>query len=237
MRRCQAWKRMKPTFGPLRCAEIRSVRYQKRTKLAVAGRMGPSAQSPHDRDANAERVLAGAPDAEGSGVNPPRRPLDRLPDDRPGHPRRRSVRRRPAHGEDSCSRAGSPLCLSEASPLTRGDLGVVSPWRARRGGGVSDYRVLRDFAFEGKAYEAGDVLRQGQSGRGEDHERVAMAELLHGRDDAHPDTRTCTPTAEAGLASRRTMAPALRGDPMPERIEEPARDRALQGRRCRVRAR
>ena len=41
--------------------------------------------------------------------------------DRQGNDRRRSVRRRPPHGEASCSRAGSPLCLSEASPLTRGD--------------------------------------------------------------------------------------------------------------------
>ena len=81
-----------------------------------------------------------------------------LPVDRPGNARRRSVRRRPAHGEDSCSRAGSPLCLSEASPLTRGDLGVVSPWRAR-GGRMSDYRVLR-LRLGGTLYNPGDVLRQ-----------------------------------------------------------------------------
>ena len=82
--------------------------------------MGPSAKSPYDGDANGG-IVAGALDAEGSGVDPPRRPEHGLSDDRPGHTRRRSVRRRPPHGEDSCSRTGSSLCLSEASPLERRD--------------------------------------------------------------------------------------------------------------------
>jgi hypothetical protein len=49
-----------------------------------------------------------------------------------------------------------------------------------------------------------------------------MAELRHGRDDAHRDTRTCTPTAETGLARRTpALAPALKGeDAMPELITE-----------------
>ena len=127
-------------------------------KLAVAGRLGPSAQSPYDGDANAEGVVAGALDSAGSGVRLQGRPEHGVPVDRPGHARRRSVRGRPAHGEDSCGRAGSPLGLSEASPLTRGDVGAVSPWRAR-GGRMSDYRVTQDFAFEGNAYHVGDVLR------------------------------------------------------------------------------
>ena len=144
-----------------------------------------------------------------------------VPVDRQGNDRRRPVRWRPAHGEDSCSRAGSPLCLSEVSPLTRGDLGVVSPWRAR-GRGLSDYRVLRPFAWEGTALQPRPDPAPEQSGRRKDHQRVAMAELLHGRDDAHRDTRTCTSTAETGLARRTpARAPALKGeDAMPERITE-----------------
>jgi hypothetical protein len=105
-----------------------------------------------------------APDAEGSGLHPVRRPLDRLPDDREGHARRRSVRWRPAHGEDSCGRAGSPLCLSEASPLTRGDPGVVSPWLARGRRRVIDYvvtyRVAKDFNAAGRAFRRGEILRR-----------------------------------------------------------------------------
>ena len=37
-----------------------------------------------------------------------------------------------------------------------------------------------------------------------------MAELLHGRDDAHRDTRTCTSRAEAGLARRVDVSPLAR---------------------------
>jgi hypothetical protein len=37
-----------------------------------------------------------------------------------------------------------------------------------------------------------------------------MAELLHGRDDAHRDTRTRTPPAEAGLARRVEVSPLAR---------------------------
>ena len=157
----------------------------------MAGCLRPSAQSPRDGDANADRVLAGALDAEGSGLDPPRRPLDRLPDDREGHARRRSVRRRPAHGEDSCRRTGSPLCLSEASPLTRGDLGVVSPWRARGRRHMSDYRVLRPFAWERTALQPRRrILRQSNPIEATDHQRVAMAEQVLRR-GVSPLARVC----------------------------------------------
>jgi hypothetical protein len=46
--------------------------------------------------------------------------------DQPGYAGRGPVRRRPAYGAHPCSRARASLGLSEASPLTRGDLDVVS---------------------------------------------------------------------------------------------------------------
>jgi hypothetical protein len=73
---------------------------------------------------------------------------------------------------------------------------------------VSDYRVVRPFAWEGQLYNPGrpDPAPE-QSGRGTDHPRVAVAELLHGRDDAHRDTRAA---AEPELARRVEVSPLAR---------------------------
>ena len=170
-----------------------------RGQIGSGGRLGPSAQSPYDRDANAEGIVAGALDSAGSGVRLQGRPEHGVPVDRPGHARRRSVRRRPAHGEDSCSRTGPPLCLSEASPLTRGDLGVVSPWRARGQWRVSDYRVLRPFAWEGQLYNPGQILRQSNPVEARIiSEWPWPSRFPSAGTGTHRATRTRTPPAEAG---------------------------------------